>query len=132
MWVWLGVLFLCGTVTYGQTAGSSTNDDRFHQKIAPLLNARCAACHGGANPAAGLSVASLSLILSGGKNGAALEPGDSKQSLMIQHLRGERAPKMPMGGSLSSEEINTLAAAIDGMQPLPKTAKAPEIGRAHV
>ena len=40
----------------------------------------------------------------------------------MQYVRGERTPKMPMGGSLPDEASTELAAAIDRMQALPKTA----------
>ena len=79
------------------------NEALFNEKIAPLLKANCAACHGSASPAGRLSMASLNSLLTGGKHGPALEPGDSKQSLLMQYVRGERTPKMPMGGSLPDE-----------------------------
>ena len=99
------------------------NEALFNEKIAPLLKANCAACHGSASPAGELSMASLNSLLTGGKHGPALEPGDSQHSLLMQYVRGERTPKMPMGGSLPAEATASLAAAIDRMQALPKTSK---------
>jgi len=99
------------------------NEALFNEKIAPLLKANCAACHGSASPAGELSMASLNSLLTGGKHGPALEPGDSQHSLLMQYVRGERTPKMPMGGSLPADAVASLAAAIDRMQALPKTAK---------
>ena len=90
------------------------NEALFNEKIAPLLKANCAACHGSASPAGGLSMASLSSVLTGGKHGPALEPGDSQHSLLMQYVRGERTPKMPMGGSLPTEAIGI---AGDGDRP---------------
>ncbi len=99
------------------------NEALFNEKIAPLLKANCAACHGSASPAGELSMASLNSLLTGGKHGPALEPGDSQHSLLMQYVRGERTPRMPMGGSLPAETTASLAAAIDRMQALPKTSK---------
>jgi cytochrome c553 len=107
----------------GQPASSSPNEALFLEKIAPILKANCAACHGGASPAGGLGMAGLSSVMTGGKHGAAIEPGNSKQSLLMQYVRGERTPKMPMGSALSDEASSALAAAIDRMEALPKTTK---------
>ncbi|MBI3208961.1 MAG: DUF1553 domain-containing protein [Candidatus Solibacter usitatus] len=90
----------------------------FREKIEPLLKANCAACHTGPQAQAGLSVASLSDLMKGGKRGPALRPGQSSHSLLLQFLRGEKNPRMPMGGKpLADAAIAALAAAIDSMQP---------------
>ena len=68
-------LYLSSAVTFGQPAASSPNEGLFNEKIAPVLKANCAGCHGAASPAGGLSMASLSSVLSGGKHGPAIEPG---------------------------------------------------------
>ena len=118
-------VILFSTYIFGQPASSSSksNDGLFLEKIAPVLQANCTGCHGGATPAGGLSMSSLSTVLGGGKHGPAMEPGNAKQSLLIQYVRGERTPRMPMGGALSDEAAAALAAAIDHMEALPKTAK---------
>ncbi len=126
MRVLFATAFFFGAVTslcFGQAAPASSNEALFNEKIAPLLKANCAACHGSASPAGGLSMATLASVLGGGKHGPALEPGDSKQSLLMQYVRGERTPKMPMGGSLSAEASAALAEAIDHLQAIPKAAK---------
>ncbi len=131
MRVLLATAFALGAVTslsFGQAARNSPNEALFNEKafsetIAPVLKTNCSGCHSGASPAGGLSVASLSSVLSGGKHGPALEPADSKRSLLMQYLRGERTPKMPMGGSLPDAAVTALAEAIDHLQALPKSAK---------
>ena len=123
MRVLFAVVLTGAAVAFGQPAGSSPNDKLFAEKIAPLLQANCAQCHGAASPGGGLAMASLSSVLTGGRHGPALDPGNSKQSLLMQYVRGERTPRMPMGGTLPEETIASLAAAIDGMQALPKTAE---------
>ncbi len=107
---------LCAVVTSGGLMAQS-NAAIFEQNIRPVLEKNCAACHGGAASSGGLNIATLASLLSGGKHGAAIVPGDSKQSLLIQYLRGERSPKMPMGGTLDNAAIETLAAAIGQMKP---------------
>ena len=99
------------------------NDALFRDRILPVLQTHCSSCHTGATSASNLSIASLESLLQGGKHGPALTPGDSRRSVLIQHLRGERSPKMPLGGSLPDPTIADLAAAIDAMQPLPQASK---------
>ena len=83
-----------------------------------MLQKNCSGCHNPASPAGGLSVAGMDALLSGGKHGAALTPGDSKQSLLMQYVRGEKSPRMPMGGTLAAETVGSLAEAIDALKPL--------------
>jgi Protein of unknown function (DUF1553)/Protein of unknown function (DUF1549)/Planctomycete cytochrome C len=119
----LTVIVTSAAIAFGQPAGPSLNEKIFSERVAPLLHANCAQCHGVANAAGGLSMAALSSVLSGGKHGPAIEPGNSKQSLVMQYIRGERTPRMPMSGSLPDDKANALAAAIDQMQGLPKSPK---------
>ena len=106
--------------------GAADSDEAvFKEKIQPILAANCAACHTGAAAQAGLSVTSLPDLLKGGKRGPAVQPGASKNSLLVQFAKGEQNPRMPVGGKpLPESTINALAAAIDSMQPA-KSAAAP-------
>ncbi|MEP7361776.1 MAG: PSD1 and planctomycete cytochrome C domain-containing protein [Acidobacteriota bacterium] len=88
-----------------------------------LLEKNCAACHSPANKSGGLVATTLDGLLGGGKHGSAIVPGNSKDSLLMQYVRGERAPKMPIGGALDNATIDALAKAIDQMPPLKPSAK---------
>ncbi len=88
----------------------------------PILSKSCLGCHSKANASGGLVAAGLDELLAGGKHGAALVPGDANASLLMQYVRGEQSPKMPMGGALDAGAIAALAKAIDSMTPLPKSA----------
>ena len=105
------------------TLHAASNTEVFNQILLPVLEKHCATCHVATNPAGGLNVSSLNALLSGGKHGPAIAPGDAKQSLLLQYLRGEKTPKMPMGGALSDDVIASLAKSIDQMQPVPKAAQ---------
>ena len=76
-----------------------------------LLAKECGACHAGGKAQGGLSVASLDDLRRGGKHGPALVPGSATGSLLVQHVTGEKTPRMPLGGQLPASF---------------------EIGRAHV
>lgn len=97
----------------------------FQTRIEPILKANCAGCHNSAQAQASLSVTTLADLLKGGKRGAALVPGKSSSSLLIQFLRGERNPRMPIGGQpLPENTISQLAAAIDSLTPIAPSAPA--------
>ncbi|PYV40174.1 MAG: hypothetical protein DMG09_07385 [Acidobacteria bacterium] len=90
----------------------------FSFQIAPVLQTNCAGCHGGSVAQGGFSMASFDSVLRGGKHGSALTPGSASQSLLMQYVRGEKIPRMPLGSQLPAEIIEQLAQAINGMRPL--------------
>src|SRR5439155_12282090 len=102
---------------------AADNESIFLGKILPTLQASCASCHGGSTPASSLSVANFNSLLNGGKHGPAITPGSASGSLLIQYLRGEKTPRMPMGGSIPEATIAALSKAIDEMKPAATTAK---------
>ncbi len=54
----------------------------------------------------------------GGKHGPGLVPGVSKESAVVQFIRGEKKPSMPLGSTLPETVVAKLVAAIDAMQPV--------------
>ncbi|MEJ7665578.1 MAG: DUF1549 domain-containing protein [Hymenobacter sp.] len=103
--------------------GADSDGVIFTEKIQPVLAANCASCHTGASAQAGLSVTSLADLLKGGKRGAAVHPGSSAKSLLLQFIRGEQNPRMPIGGKpLHEETVTALAAAIDSLKPMEQSA----------
>jgi mono/diheme cytochrome c family protein len=114
----LTLVFLCVI-----SATAQDNQAVFKERLQPVLEKNCAVCHTATNASGGLNVASLDSLLSGGKHGAAIVPGDAKQSLLLQYVRGERSPKMPMGGNLDPQTVAAIAKAIDEMKVAPVTSK---------
>jgi hypothetical protein len=96
---------------------AQTNADIFTQRIQPVLSKSCAACHLKGNASGGLRLDSFDAVTSGGKHGAAITPGDASGSLLLQYVRGQRSPKMPMGGALDAATVELLAKAVDQMKP---------------
>lgn len=107
----------------------SPDDLVFRSKLQPVLQKNCGTCHSETSKQGGLSVATLDAVISGGKHGAAIAPGNSRESLLMQYVRGEKSPKMPLGGSLSEAETAALAAAIDELK---LSAKSEATADAHV
>ena len=89
----------------------------FASEVHPILAARCVPCHSGGKPAAGLSLTSRASAL------AAIEPGNSGASLLIQKVSGQRGAIMPASGEpLTAAQIATLRAWIDAGAVWPDTA----------
>ncbi|MFN7921916.1 MAG: PSD1 and planctomycete cytochrome C domain-containing protein [Bryobacteraceae bacterium] len=97
---------------------AADNEAVFRDKLAPLLKANCASCHSGTSPASGLSVESLQGLVTGGKHGSAITPGNSTTSALVEYVRGEKSPKMPLGGSVSPDFVSALTRAINDMTPV--------------
>ncbi len=96
----------------------------FATQVHPILAARCAPCHNGDKPPAGLSFADRDAVLKGGMNGPAIVPGNSQGSLLIQKITGQHGALMPpVGGPLSSEQIDVLRIWIDEGAVWPETNK---------
>lgn len=93
----------------------------FEKEVRPILIERCYECHGPEvdEPAGGLSLASRKDILVGGDTGAAIEPGDTTRSLLIEAVRyGERV-QMPPDQKMSLDEIATLMRWVEDKSPWP-------------
>jgi hypothetical protein len=98
----------------------------FATEVHPILASRCAPCHSGAKPAAGLSLSSRAAAIGGGANGPAIEPGNSSASLLIQKVTGQRGAIMPASGDpLTAAQIATLRAWIDAGAIWPETPPIP-------
>jgi hypothetical protein len=79
----------------------------FAVEVHPILAARCAPCHSGAKPAAGLSLTTRALTLTGGASGPAIVPGNSGASLLIAKVSGQRGAIMPASGEpLTAPQIS--------------------------
>ncbi len=97
-----------------QTAASGRTID-FNRDIAPILQTACAKCHSGENAQARLRLDSEAAILRGGVSGKAINPGNSKDSLLVKRLLGLGSqPRMPTDASpLRAAQIETIRAWID-------------------
>ncbi len=86
-----GLLFLATTVSAADPA-----DERFEQRIRPILAEHCVKCHGAEKQSSGLRLDSREAMLKGGEaEGAALKPGDPDASPLIRAVRHAGDLKMP-------------------------------------
>jgi Protein of unknown function (DUF1553)/Protein of unknown function (DUF1549)/Planctomycete cytochrome C len=101
------------------SAAQAAPDLSFEEKIGPLLNQNCLACHNESNRSSGLSVATKADLLAGGaRRGAPIQPGKPDESVLLKVLWGQLEPRMPMGGTpLSEDKIQIIADWIKNLQP---------------
>lgn len=90
-------------------------DVDYVQDIKPLLEEKCAYCHGASEQKAGFRADAGRLINQGGDSGAGLVPGKSGESLLIQAVTGKaRFKQMPLEDDpLTPQQIQLLREWID-------------------
>ncbi|MBI3682262.1 MAG: DUF1553 domain-containing protein [Acidobacteria bacterium] len=94
----------------------------FGRDIAPILNANCASCHAAKIKTSDFSIDSLQAVLAGGKkHGRAVIGGHPERSPLVRLIKGELAPRMPVGATLAGADIERIEAWIRG---LPAEAEA--------
>ncbi len=116
--------FICLLLPLTLAAQKSKVD--YTRDVHPILSTRCFVCHSGDKRSGGLSLGAYEDVLQGGRSGAAIVPGDAKNSLLMLRVTGENAPRMPMGGTpLAPQEIAILRTWIDeGARRNPEAAPA--------
>ena len=117
--VWANGISSC----HGQaehTALSSGQLEFFEKEVRPLLTEHCYECHsvGSERVEASLLLDSRAAHLKGGDSGAAIVPGNSDQSLLIEAVRYE-SYEMPPKGKLPDKEVETLVRWVEMGAPWP-------------
>ena len=96
----------------------------FERDVAPILASQCAKCHGGTSQLSGFSVESRELVISGGKkHGKAVIGGRPESSPLIQMVKGELNPQMPLGKPLAAKDVETLEAWVKSLPAEESNAK---------
>ena len=118
------VLFCSSPARLVSQSSAPTID--FDRDVHTIIAAKCLACHSAEKRSGGLSLATYSDVLDGGRSGAAVRPGNSAGSLIIARITGSAAPQMPFAlPPLSEAEINTIRVWIDqGARATPTSAPA--------
>ncbi|MGI6456439.1 MAG: c-type cytochrome domain-containing protein [bacterium] len=106
----------------------------FENEIHPIFLMNCVGCHGGAEPAAQLSLVDFDSLMKGSIQGPSIVPGKSVESKLIQVLTGEATPAMPPKPlqPLSKEDIELIQKWIDAGAPeKPVLSQPPLIAQAE-
>jgi mono/diheme cytochrome c family protein len=87
----------------------------FAREIEPIFRAACVACHFGDKAKGELRLDSKAAAMKGGISGAVILPGNSRDSRLLQRLRGLNGERrMPLGGeSLAPAQIELIRRWID-------------------
>ncbi|HZT32107.1 MAG TPA: PSD1 and planctomycete cytochrome C domain-containing protein [Bryobacteraceae bacterium] len=107
--------FLVGVAWLVSVAAASGEAPQFEESAGPLLEARCAKCHSGSAPQAGLNVTSRTTLLKGGNSGPAIVAGAPDGSLLVKRVSQGEMP--PGGPKLSDAEIAILRSWIAAGAP---------------
>jgi WD40 repeat protein/mono/diheme cytochrome c family protein len=114
----------------------------FERQILPIFQGSCGGCHQPGKLKGGLDLTTFVGAMAGGKNGAAIKPGDAEHSLLLAQISGE-PPEMPNKGEpLTKAEIALIrqwiqegakndgvavASLASGAMPGPKPLDAPPV-----
>jgi hypothetical protein len=114
MRIWVSIVILaCGPVTLAAAPPTASPRDIafFETRIRPVLLRRCFDCHGpDSENEAGLKLDSLAAMLTGGRSGPAIKPGEPDNSLLVLAVRHDPAtPDMPPKTKLPLREVADLA-----------------------
>jgi hypothetical protein len=101
-------------------------DQHFLDRVQPLLQSKCVACHGPDKQKSGLRLDSREAVLKGGESGPSILPNKPDQSLLLQAvLHQKKDLEMPPKEKLTTNEIAVLTRWIRDGAPWPKiTARA--------
>jgi mono/diheme cytochrome c family protein len=91
----------------GLGSAPSSGVPSFATDVLPILQAKCAACHGSIG---GWTATSYNSVMTTGAHGPVVIPGDPGSSLLVQKLQGTQTigSMMPPSGKLSDAEIQII------------------------
>jgi hypothetical protein len=96
----------------------------FSNSVAPILETSCGACHSARAKTSGFSIESAESVIRGGnKRGRAVIAGHPEQSPLIGMLKGDLAPRMPMGNPLPAGDIARIENWIRNLPPVGEPAR---------
>src|SRR5690348_5839716 len=82
---WVAALAAVPFEAAAQPAGGTVD---YTGQVHALFASRCLVCHSGEKRSGGLSLATYADVLNGGRSGAAVKPGNSAGSLLVQRITG--------------------------------------------
>jgi cytochrome c len=98
------LLSACGTQASSQSGTPGVVS--FSQDVLPILQGKCSRCHGDSRQSGGLNLSSYTSMMTGGRTGASILPGDAANSLLVQMVSSGKMPKS--GLPLSNAQIQTI------------------------
>ena len=96
-----------------EAVASGEHAARFAKEAKPMLAAKCVHCHGGAKPAAGLDLATLTGVLDGSGSGPVIVEGASDKSPLVRRIMSGSMPPPGAGARVTEAELQSLRQWID-------------------
>ena len=110
----------------------------FEKRVRPVLANKCQACHNSGLKTGGLDLSSAEGFAMGGQSGPVVSSEAPAKSRILEVIRYQQRVKMPPGGMLPEDEIDSLAAWVEtgahwpGVPDLDEpAADAEEVGGFH-
>lgn len=125
--------FLAGALLVASSLTAQKPD--FARDIAPVFAAKCAVCHGASIRQNNLRLDSLDGVMQGGASGAAIVPGNAKDSLLVKRATSADPSFMmpPAGVRLTAKEVSLVQSWIDSLPPgVPPSSKSGATAAARV
>ncbi len=86
----------------------SSGAEFFSHEIRPIMERTCWNCHSDQIQSSGLDLSSRDAALAGGSRGPAIVPGNADESRLFRQISGLEGPLMPLGVTLSDNEIEAV------------------------
>src|SRR5437588_8142137 len=98
--LWFAFTAVAGAIGFVRpvqlTSQPATGLIDYNREVHAVLAARCLVCHSQEKRSGGLSLATYEDVLNGGRTGAAVKPGNSSGSLLVERITGSGATRMPL------------------------------------
>lgn len=112
---------LAGIAMFAQGPGARIEGEAiFHKHVRPMLEEKCAGCHGKAQAISQFRATAREDLLKGGNRGPSLVPGDAKSGTLLLALEQTTALKMPPGAKLPEETIAAVRRWVELGAPWPE------------
>jgi hypothetical protein len=92
----------------GLSALAADRTVSFSSEIRPIFEKSCWNCHSASTQLSKLNLATREDALKGGQHGVVLVPGDAETSRLFKLISGAEKPAMPLGGTLTATEIESI------------------------
>ncbi len=94
----------------------------YAKRVEPIFQEKCVACHNHTVRQGGLNLESYEALMNGGKHGPSVLAGKSSESRLVKMIEGSIQPRMPLGETLTDEEIRIIKAWVDAGATGPTSA----------
>lgn len=130
MKIFAGMLLL---LTSGTAVLADDSPVNYTRDVKPILRERCYACHGALKQESGLRLDTAQLAQAGGDSGAAIVPGDTSHSLLVDRITtSDDTVRMPPEGKpLTAEQISVITRWINSGATPPESEQPEQDPRQH-